>query len=497
MARKTTLQPGEVLRGYVVALRLTADDVRYLEACQRELHLCWNLLVTSRETHLEHCLRRAEEDGMVEPAPERPEQDAPDEVWADYRKECGERKYRALRATLRLPGLGWDDWRVTYQQARTVVWEMTRGAGSWVSGVGSGSGSDPEPEPKTQDPKPSLRLRHPETSATAQMFSTLVQRFQRTKHARHKKLWRSMPLVNTTGGVAIDGLAGARETSADGTEIGTRLRLRGEDRRVTVRFGRRSLHALAHRLPDGPFLQGIALRREHDRWTASAKVRCLPVPRDPGEPGSVVGINLGLDCLYADSTGKIVRNPRGNGYSVRCARLARQADEAEDENERVDRQRQLGRYQERMARRTRHVLESEILPHLARFETIYLAVGLDGVQSAAQGRQARLSENELGGYVSAMGETRRAIVERYASRDAKGEVLPEGRVREVEWSWISQRCSQCGHHDAKAWKRDGFRGRHREIGTCPSPRCGAQLHVDVNAARNALDRPLISVLKTA
>jgi transposase len=73
--------------------------------------------------------------------------------------------------------------------------------------------------------------------------------------------------------------------------------------------------------------------------------------------------------------------------------------------------------------------------------------------------------------------------------------LRHPNVREVDWSWISQQCSQCGHYDENRYQRGHFRGKERSMCRCPNPKCpsaGELMHVDVNAARNALGRPSIS-----
>ena len=72
MARSTSVQPGEELRGWRVKLYPTQDQLFYLAACQQELMRAWNVLVTSRETHVDHCVRYAEDHGLIGPLPTRP-----------------------------------------------------------------------------------------------------------------------------------------------------------------------------------------------------------------------------------------------------------------------------------------------------------------------------------------------------------------------------------------------------------------------------------------
>lgn len=448
MARSTSVQPGEELRGWRVKLYPTQDQLYYLAACQQELMSAWNVLVTSRETHVDHCVRYAEDHGLIGPLPTRPTTErttnVPDEIaeWETYEKLCAERRYKAVAQTRQVEGLRWEDWRVDYKKLR----ELFGGR---------------------------------ESLANAQMYLSLVDTFRKTKGPNLKKHPLKMPLLNRTGGHAIvfdRGEHGTRTTASGAT------RLTGS-RNCTVKFGPVRIKARFHREPPGPFIEGISIKLEQDGWYASAKCRVVPTKLE--EPTrEVIAINPGLECLYADDTGHVVENPRGNAYSLRVRELSNWVDEAPTPWDEVYRRNQQGRYQERFARRTEDLIYSEILPRLAPYDTILVA---EAGKRAAQGVQTRISRNDEGGYVSAMSLMTQLIVQRYGLYDPEDN--PSGRVRVIQSMGISRRCSQCGTEHSSRYQRDNSRRRDQQT-DCPEPSCRARIHVDVNAARNLLSNYL-------
>lgn len=425
MARSTTLQPGEELRGFRVKLYPTQDELRYLGAAQAELMAAWNVLVTSRETHVEHCVRHAEDTGLVGPAPPRPASDrASDEPaaraeWTEYERACALRRYEAVRLTRDVPGLEWNAWRVDYKTLR----ELFGGR---------------------------------QSVASAQMFLALVDTFRKTKGARLKRRPLEMPLLNRTGGHAI---------------------VLVTERRCVVAFGPLRIKARYHRPPPGPFIEGVSIRLEKDGWYAAARCRVVPAPL-PEPTREIIAINAGLECLYADNFGHTIDNPRGNAFSLRVAELSAWVDAADDPWQEAFRRNQLARYQERFARRTKDLIYSQVLPRLAPYATIL--IGQTG-QEAAQGVQTRISRNAEGGYVSAMSILREAILLRYGDADES----PTGRARVVPSMGISRRCSRCGTEHPTRYNRDNSR-RHDQMTDCRNPSCLERIHVDVNAARNLL-----------
>ena len=490
MAR-TKIEDGKVLRGYLIRLYPTNDQARMLRAMQLELMLAWNILVTSRETHVEHCVRAAEDQNLVGLPPERPLEDAPDEVWAQYRKECGERKYAALQALLPVEGYRWEDWRVDYKTLRNLFGGKKNR--SQVTGHRSQPGKDPDPSelsPVTCNLSPSSG-----SLAPAQAYTALVERFRKTQGARPKKHPLEMPLQIKSGHLwkpdAEKGQKAYREEGGQASDpdfpcppssLYAFCPSRGM-RKGTLSFAGMKIRGQWWREPGGHFIEGASVRIDGGKWFASLKAK-VPERTEPDPTLGPVGVNLGLKVLVALSTGKIWRNPRGNQYTDRVARWAEDVDRETDPNRKVDLARGLKKYQARFERKTRHLILTEILPALSAHSEIVVARGVDGLQSSAQGVQCRLSKNRLGGYTSSMGEVLRQMSVRFGPR-----------VREVEWSWISQQCSQCGHCDEKRYQRGYLREKEKDHCRCPNPKCpseGLLQHVDVNAARNALGRPPIS-----
>jgi hypothetical protein len=426
VSRVTSVQEGEGLRGYVVKLYPSQEQLRYLGRAQEELLAAWNALVASRETHVDHCVRHCEDAGLIGPVPPRPSRDKDaDNVaeWEEYARACGARRFEAVTLTRKTPGLEWADWRIDYKRLRDLFGGR-------------------------------------ESHASAQMFLSLVETFRKTKGPRRKKLPEDMPLLNRTGGHAIK-LTGPRT--------------------AIVSFGPLRIKARRHREPPGPFIEGIAIKVAHDGWYASAKCRVVPTPISRGQK-EIIAVNAGLECLYADNEGHVIENPRGNAYTLEIRRLDALIEAAADGHEKATLRNRRGRYQERMARRVKHLIYTEILPRLAEYDTILLdTTG----KRAAQGPQNRISKNDEGGYVSAMSLMHQLIAQRFGAHHPDDN--PTGRVREVQSVGISRRCSQCGTEHATRYQRSNLR-RRDQITDCQNPQCRLRIHVDVNAARNLLQK---------
>lgn len=432
MTRATSVQPGEVLRGWQAALEPTHEQAAYLRACQRELISAWNLLVISRETHLEHCLRAAETSGVVGPEPERPTPEMLPEVWRAYWAECSERRSTALGWALKQPGLTWADWRHDYKRLREA--------------------NAPEHG----------------SVASAQMYLSLTQTFQRTKHPRLKKRWQDMPLLNRTGGIAARGIDAPANWDGD-----------GPSRHCEIHFGSAWIRARYWRPPLGPFIEGLALTRDGNRWLAS--LRCRTTPELLPEPTrDRIGINLGLIYTAATSEGHKWLNPRGNDFLLRVRKLDEALAATTDPFERDTLGARKRALAARYARKAREQIRAEILPALRDYREIVVATGQDGLQHAAQGEQCAIGKRDGGGYVSAMSACLTALKLRYGDR-----------VREVDWGWVSQMCSRCQRPATKPLRGAGIRRKF----VCENKRCpeyGVPTDPDVTAARNALRRPAIS-----
>jgi len=214
-------------------------------------------------------------------------------------------------------------------------------------------------------------------------------------------------------------------------------------------------------------VEGVTLVRERDGWYASIRVR-VPARELPAtDPGSIIGVNVGLRYIAGMSDGTLVENPRGESWSRELQRKQELSACGKACGESAE------RFSERGARRTKHAIYNDVLRHLERYETIIVHAG--EMREAAQGPQCRIGSDK-GGYVPVMYMVTQMIRERFGDR-----------VREVECEGISRECSRCGEKHATAFQRSVFSdGRRREKTRCPS--CGLREHVDVNAARNLVRR---------
>jgi transposase len=205
---------------------------------------------------------------------------------------------------------------------------------------------------------------------------------------------------------------------------------------------------LPGKTPEGRVLDGVSIRREADGWWASIKQE-VPVRKPPeAVPGSVIGIDVGLDYMAAMSDGVRVSNARGKAYSERIA--GRQAMGLP-----------VGRLQCRAARHNRHVIYNEIVKPLATVETI----------------KVEKLTSKIGQMGSSKTSSMRSIVS--VLRERYGD-----RVREVAPHFTSQDCSQCSHRSKESWSYD-----HGRFGKCPA--CGYSEDRDVNAARNIARKEVI------
>ena len=205
--------------------------------------------------------------------------------------------------------------------------------------------------------------------------------------------------------------------------------------------------------PIGRVLEGVSVTRKADGWWASIKQE-VPIRLIPDViPGSVVGIDVGLDCLASISDGTMapavyVSNPREKLYAERIA--GRQA-----------MGKPVGRLQQRAAREIRHRIYNKIVKPLATVETIKV--------ERLTGRIGQMGSR----MTSSMRMTTRILKERYCTR-----------VREVECAYTSQDCSQCGHRSKESWAYE-----NGKVGECP--KCHHRENRDGNASRNiALKEPI-------
>jgi len=232
---------------------------------------------------------------------------------------------------------------------------------------------------------------------------------------------------------------------------------------------------LPGKTPEGRVLEGVSITHKADGWWASIKVEVPIRQLPPAVPGSVIGIDVGLDNIAAMSDGNIVPNIRGRIYVERIAGRQAMAAERRAQNLPTDRmEAATHRLQLAASRHMKHEIFNKVIKPLATTETIKL-------------EQLPSKIGQMGSSkVSVMRFIRSSLLERYGARDDKGQPVPGNRVREVEPHYTSQDCSQCGYRSKESWDYE-----HGRIGECPQ--CKYRADRDLNAARNIAAKPAISL----
>ena len=208
------------------------------------------------------------------------------------------------------------------------------------------------------------------------------------------------------------------------------------------------------------------------RWHVAFAAIPAPVPA-PGN-GQAVGIDRGVAVSAALSTGELLHAP---GLTVReqkrLRRLERKLARAERGSGRRGRVRlALARLKARQADRRKDWAEKVSTDLARRFDLIRV----EDLQIPGMTRPARGTAANPGRNVRAKSGLNRAIlasgwgllVRRLADK-------APGRVEKISPAFTSQRCSACGHVDAKSRESQA-----RFVCTA----CGFACHADVNAARN-------------
>lgn len=442
------LGEGCEVRGFMIRLYPTPEQVETLGLLEDDLRSCWNWLCKQTEEVLDATRVHAVRVGLVpDPGcrnrhglPCFPQCDfdgmTPDESEAAKERRSGlikawhEALYAATKDTI---------------QWRPPVWEQAKLYGHKYDYQLFASDS----------------YRHHETvKPCAHMYQALVKNFYAkstgAKRKKPRKRWEAMPLQVRSGtcleiGGVVPACSGAVEIRPQ--PFGTRRGKPFYDALVKIN-GLKILGRLPGRLPAGRVLDGIAVTRQADGWWASVKVevavRALPSPN----PGKVVGIDVGLKyAIAAFDDGTLVRNAREASFTNMIAGLQSEKDRADDETAKAL-ENKIARLHQKQRKHMRHVIYTEILPkcsdaEIIRVEKLQSKIGQMGTR-----------------HMSVMRTIRAMLVERYGDR-----------VQEVDPRYTSQVCSECGHLDKEAWGHDGGPIRH-----CPE--CGFRCHRDVNAARN-------------
>lgn len=420
MRNKFALQPGHEVRGMMIRLYPDAETEQKLLVLSERLRRCWNWLVGQTEDVIRAREAYAVRCGLVPVRPLRPDYDgmAPDEAKvakSDHRAACANWSHAVHLATKDDPSCAF----------RTLK--------EWMQHLSCGGRADVR-----HDYQLFSRVCPEDNAAVrpcAHAYQSLVKNYFTKGAGQRRKTFRRkgevMPLQVRSGDCFSCGSFGDR-----GGKTGWY--------NCQVKFnGLKIRWRLPGRAPWGRVLEGVSITRQADGWWASIKQE-IPIRQIPDAvPGSVVGIDVGLDNMaaIAGTVEKRIENRRGKEYADMIA--GRQAQKKE-----------VGRLQQRAARHARHVIYNEIVKPLATVETV---------------KVERLPKT-IGQMGSSKASSMRTVVailmDRYGSR-----------VREVDPCYTSQDCSQCGHRSKESW---GY--EHGRIGQCPI--CGHREDRDLNAARN-------------
>lgn len=440
--KKFEIKSGHEIRGMMIRLYPDKETEECLKALEADARRVWNWLVGQTEDVIKARAAYAMRNGLVPARPETPCYDGltPDEslkirehfvkMMVEWHmtvhkatKDVVDCQYRTVKELMAHFGCKYD-----YQLLQRVD--------SWYEG---------------QRP----------VRAGAHFFQALMKNyFSRGVNQRRKKFRKKtdpMPLQVRSGGcfeVGNFGKRGKAHSAGAGDFYNCRVSFNG----LKIR-GR-----LPGKNPDGRVLEGVSITQRAGSWWASIKVE-VPVRQLPEPvPGTVIGIDVGLDFIAAMSDGRRIKNNRAKMLADRIAGAQKRCADYRVQGHPIDKLEKMSwRLSMSAARHTRHEIYNRILKPLEEVETIKI--------EALSSKIGQMGSKK----VSAMRLVRSMLVERFGSR-----------VREVEPHYTSQECSQCGHRSKESWSYE-----HGRIGECPA--CGFRCDRDVNAARNIAAKPAISL----
>lgn len=221
-------------------------------------------------------------------------------------------------------------------------------------------------------------------------------------------------------------------------------------------------------LPAGTKSARVTLDRA-GRWHVSF-VAVPPLVAGPGD-GSTVGVDRGVACTAALSTGELLSAPKVDWGRTR--RLQRQiARKQKDSNRRGRAYRALARHRAREADRRKNWVEQTSTMLARRFD----AVVLEDLRVKNMTRSARGTIDAPGSNVAQKAGLNRSILDQGWGMLARRLADKIGdRMVLVPAAHTSTTCSTCGHRD-----RDSRESQARFV--CRA--CGVVEHADVNAALN-------------
>jgi putative transposase len=447
--KRFEIQPGNEIRGMMIRLYPDNETELKLLALESDARRVWNWLVKQTEEVLEVRQGYAVKNNLVDPKPTAPDYtgmtpEVAKETKEKYVQNCKDWHAAVHKATDKLPECAYRSFKDMQSHFRCKYdYQLLQKVDGWYH----------------------------ENDSTERLIvggSTFYQAltknyFTRGKNQRRKKFRRvydSMPLQVKSGDCFKLGDFGTRRGN---TFYNCRVSFNG----LKIK-GR-----LPGKSPEGRWLEGVSITRKADGWWASIKIE-VPIYKSPEAiPGTVVGIDVGLDNIAAISNGTIISNKRGKEYVERIAGRQTLAAERRNNNLPIDRmENTTHRLQLSATRHLKHQIYNEIIKPLSQVETIKL-------------EELNAKIGQMGSAkVSVMRLIRSLLLERYGARDNKNQPVPGNRVREVEPHYTSQDCSQCGFRSKESWSYD-----HGRIGECPQ--CKYRADRDLNAARNIAAKPPI------
>jgi transposase len=208
------------------------------------------------------------------------------------------------------------------------------------------------------------------------------------------------------------------------------------------------------------------------RWHIAFAVIPAPVPA-PGN-AQTVGIDRGVAVSAALSTGELLHAPALTARErTRLRRLQRSLARAKRGSNRRGRVRHaIARLRARETDRRKDWAEKASTGIARRFDVIRV----EDLQITNMTRSAKGTRENPGRNVRAKAGLNRGILgSGWGLLVRRLEDKAPGRVEKIRPAFTSQRCSACGHVDAKSRESQA-----RFVCTA----CGFALHADVNAARN-------------
>lgn len=462
---KMEIPEGYEIRGEVIRIYPTREQEVRLGLLQDSLKTCWNWLCKQTQEVIDARQAYAVRHGLVGPRPQRPDYDSmtPSESKAAaerYREVCREWYRRVYETTNGIECCGWRPklkdmiemyscpqrpLKHDYQFLREVVLNVRE----W--------------HPDYIGPVPSAHLLQGVVhtyfhSGRAADGSGRAKGQHRKKFRRHAD--EMSLLVRSGEHFEVGDFTPKYEKPGQHRHYDCRIKFEG-----MILLGR-----LPGRTPSGRVVEGVAITQRADGWYAAIK-QCVPkrVLLDV-VPGSIVGINAGLDRIAAlaltnrdelakpyderQYTEMLVDNPRGHSLSRKISEL--QALE-----------KPVGRLHQKMKRIVMHQIYNLIVKPLARIETIMAEASSSNVGFLPHAWDDRASQQK-----SVMRTIVRLLRERYGFR-----------VREVECYDISVTCSRSGKKDVQSW---AYNPDHQ----CHCMCCERDWDIDLNAARNMVGKAL-------